>query len=180
MADTKIKDMEGGALGATPVGTEQLWPQNAAGTIDYHWTLDDLSTWIQAEVAAANAGIRYAHIMVFGPSVEMSVGNGKGYYPVRSALNGMNLVQVHALNITAGVTGTADIMVHNLTDTVDMLSTGITIDSTETGSDTAAIPPVINLSNDDVATNDVLRLDVDAVQTTIAQGLIVTLGFQLP
>ena len=33
---------------------------------------------------------------------------------------------------------------------------------------------------DDVATNDVIRIDVDAVHTTPAKGLIVTLNFRLP
>ena len=51
---------------------------------------------------------------------------------------------------------------------------------TETGSDTAATAAVINASNDHVNTNDVIRVDLDAVQTTAAKGLIVTLGFQLP
>jgi hypothetical protein len=58
-----------------------------------------------------------------------------------------------------------------------MLSTKLTIDSGETGSDTAAAAAVINTSNDHVNTNDMLRIDIDAVHTTAAQGLIVTLGF---
>ena len=61
-----------------------------------------------------------------------------------------------------------------------MLSTKITIDSGETGSDTAATAAVIDTSNDDVASWDVLRIDVDAVSTTAAKGLIVTLEFRLP
>ena len=61
-----------------------------------------------------------------------------------------------------------------------MLSTKLTIDSAETGSDTAATPAVIDTSNDDVSENDLLRVDVDAVQTTAAKGLWITLGFQLP
>ena len=58
-----------------------------------------------------------------------------------------------------------------------MLSTKITIDSGETGSDTAATAAVIDTANDDVATNDVIRLDVDAISTTPAQWLIITLQF---
>jgi hypothetical protein len=61
-----------------------------------------------------------------------------------------------------------------------MLSTKLTIDSAETGSDTAAAAAVINTSTDDVATNDLLRIDVDAVSTTAPKGLIITLEFQLP
>jgi hypothetical protein len=61
-----------------------------------------------------------------------------------------------------------------------MLSTKLTIDSGETGSDTAATAAVIDTTKDDVATNDLLRIDVDATATTKAKGLIITLGFQLP
>lgn len=83
----------------------------------------------------------------------------------------------HAEVITAGTTGTTDIQIYNVDNAVDMLSTKLTIDSAETGSDTAATAAVINTSNDDVDENDVIRIDVDAVSTTPAVGLIVTLGF---
>ena len=92
----------------------------------------------------------------------------------------MDLVDVHAEVITAGTTGTTDIQIHNVTQAADMLSTKLTIDSGETGSDTAAAAAVIDTANDDVAENDMLRIDIDAVSTTAAQGLIVTLGFRLP
>jgi hypothetical protein len=95
-------------------------------------------------------------------------------------MNGMNLVTVHAEVITAGTTNTTNIQIHNATDGQDMLSTGLTIDSTETGSDTAATPAVINASYDDVATNDVIRIDVDQVSSTAAKGLLVTMEFRLP
>ena len=92
----------------------------------------------------------------------------------------MNLVEVHAEVITAGTTNTTDIQIANVTDSVDMLSTKLTIDSGETGSDTAATAAAINTSNDDVTTNDMLRIDVDAVSSTAPKGLIVTLTFRLP
>lgn len=131
-------------------------------------------------LAGANIGIRYVQAVVFDFATSAATGDGKFYFTIPAALNGMNLVSVHARVITAGTTGTMDIQFHNVTDAVDMLSTKLTIDSAETGSETAATPAVINASNDDVATNDLIRVDVDAVQTTPAQGLIVTLGFQLP
>lgn len=92
----------------------------------------------------------------------------------------MNLVRVHARVITAGTTGTTDIQIANVTDAVDMLSTKLTIDSAATGSDTAATAAVINTATDDVVTNDLLRIDIDAASTTKPKGLIVTLEFQLP
>ena len=109
-----------------------------------------------------------------------AVGDGKFYLHIDDKLAGMNLVRVHAEAITAGTTGTMDIQIANVDAAVDMLSTKLTIDSAETGSDTAATAAVINAANDDVQLNEVLRVDLDAVQTTKAKGLIVTLVFRLP
>jgi hypothetical protein len=119
-------------------------------------------------------------VALFAPGTDAATGDGKAYIHIPPKLNGWNLVYVHALNVTAGTTGTQDIQIANVTDVVDMLSTKITIDSTEKGSDTAATAPVIDTTKDDVATNDILRIDVDAVQTTKGKGTIVTLGFQAP
>ena len=106
--------------------------------------------------------------------------DGIFYFHIPASLNGMNLVSVHGLVVTAGTTGTTDWQLYNLTDSQDMLSTKLTIDTTETGSNTAATPAVINTSYDDVATNDVIRLDCDAISTTAAKGTIISLSFQLP
>lgn len=131
-------------------------------------------------LAGSNYGIEYVQVALFAPATDASIGDGKAYIHIPPKLNGWNLVYVHALNPTAGTTGTQDIQIHNVTDAADMLTTKITIDSTEKGSDTAATPAVINTGADDVATNDILRIDVDAVQTTAGKGTVVTLGFQLP
>lgn len=123
---------------------------------------------------------RYLQALLFDFDQAVTIGDGKYYLHIPPELNGMNLTYVHARVITAGTGATTDIQIHNVTDTVDMLSTKITIDSTEVGSDTAATPAVINTANDDVATNDLLRIDVDAVPGTAPEGLLVTLGFQNP
>jgi len=125
-------------------------------------------------------GRKAIQITCFDYTANTTTGDGKGYFVVPEEMNGMNLVRVHARVITAGTTNTTDIQIANVTDSQDMLSTKITIDSTETGSDSAATAPVINATYDDVATNDLLRIDVDAISTTAAKGLIVTLEFQLP
>jgi len=110
-----------------------------------------------------------------------AIGDGKIYFTIPSWMNGMNLTAVHARVITAGTTGTMDIQIANVTDSVDMLSTKLTIDSGETGSDTAATAYVIDGTKDDVATNDLLRIDVDAVHSgTAAKGLIIRLEFNYP
>ena len=109
--------------------------------------------------------------------------HGKFYLHIPAGLNGMNLVEVHSEVITAGNGSTVDVQLHNVTHTADMLSTSLTINSTKHGSDEAGTTAaVINTSEDDVATNDLIRIDVDGNggDTTIAKGLIVTLGFRIP
>ena len=130
-------------------------------------------------LAGSNLGTKSLQVTAFDYKTNITVGDGAAYVTVPSSYAGMNLVAVHARVITAGTTGRTDIQIYNLTQTADMLSTKITIDSGETGSDTAATAAVIDTSNDDVASWDVLRIDVDAISTTAPKGLIVTMEFRL-
>jgi hypothetical protein len=109
----------------------------------------------------------------------LTTGDGKMYFTIPVELNGMDLVTVGAHVYTASSSGTPTVMIHNLTDTVDMLSTAITIDANEKDSSTAATPAVIDTANDDVVTGDEIRIDVDAAGTGTA-GLEVRLGFRTP
>lgn len=117
-------------------------------------------------------------------TTDVETGNGAFYFHIGERLDGMNLVYCHAEDITVATgtgTQTTTIQIHNVTDTADMLSTELTIDEDENGSDTAATAYVINTATDDVAENDVIRIDIDAVPgTTPGKGLIVTLGFENP
>jgi len=115
-----------------------------------------------------------------GAAVALTVGDGKIYIPIPPELNGMNLVGVFFAVKVAGTTGTTDFQIHNVTDAVDMLSTKATIDSGETNTATAATPAVIDTTKDDVATNDILRIDLDAISTTAPKGLMFYLRFALP
>lgn len=124
--------------------------------------------------------IEYYQLAIVDRTTDVSIGDGKYYITFPTALDWRNLVSVHARVITAWTTWTTDIQIHNVTDAVDVLSTKLTIDSGETGSDTAATAAVINTSNDDVDSYDLRRVDVDAVSTTAPKWLIVTLWFQLP
>lgn len=186
---TKLGNIETGAT-ADLTGAEivALLEALTASSRLSHTKLDDVGVsdhhakYTDAEAQAAI--VRYFVCICFDWTTDVATGDGKFYFHIPLALNGMNLVYCHALVITAGTTNTLDIQVNNVTDSnggeVDFLSTKLTVDSGETGSDTAATPYVIDTTKDDVATNDVIRIDVDAVHTTPAKGLIVTLGFQLP
>ena len=123
-------------------------------------------------LAGSNFGERVVEIFVVERATDVTLGEGKADFHVPSTLAGMNLVEVHAEVITAGTTNTTDIQITNVTipaSPVDMLSTKLTINSGDTGSDTATAA-VIDDANDDVTTNDMLRIDVDAVSTTARRG----------
>ena len=138
--------------------------------------IDDADAAAQRVTLGLNT--RTLIVVVFPPLNNVTTGDGAFYITIPPELNGWNLTLPHGRVITAGTTGTMDVQIHNVTDSVDMLSTKLTWDSTEAGTDTAATPCVVNTTYDDVATNDVLRIDVDAVQTTPAKGMIIRLPFQ--
>jgi len=139
--------------------------------------IDHLNTEHDDDGLHAGKIRRTVEVITIGYTMDASVGDGKAYFTVPEELDGMNLGAVHARVITAGTTGTTDIQVRNVTGTADMLSAVITIDSGDTGSDTATAAAVIDAANDDVSTNDLIAIDVDAVSTTAPKGLIVRLRF---
>ena len=102
----------------------------------------------------------------------------------------MNLVSVKANVYTAGTTGTINLDIARCvaattgnvcsSTVADVLTTNLTIDSGENDSADAAAAVAINTSNDDVATGQIYRFDIDAIHTTPSQGMILELTFQLP
>lgn len=115
-------------------------------------------------------------IKVIDDTTVVTTGDGQVIMAVPASVNGMNLVAAHAFVTTVSSSGTPTVQIRNVTDSQDMLSTKITIDASEYTSYTAATPPVINTSYDDVATGDLLAVDVD-VAGTGAKGLGVVLTF---
>lgn len=115
--------------------------------------------------------------VVFGFVTPHVAGDGKGYLSIPAYMDGWKLHVPHARVITAGTTGTLDIQIYNVTQAVDMLTTVLSVDSGETGSDTAATAAVVNAGNATVAAYDLLRIDIDAVQTTAGKGLILQVPF---
>lgn len=145
------------------------WDENAPED-QYHLKATDLASG----EATPNDVVT---ILVSDPNGDaLTTGNGKAYYRVPSTLNGKVLASVAAAVSTASSSGLPTVQIHNVTDAVDMLSIALTIDASETDSSTAATPAVIDAANDDVATGDLLRIDVD-VAGTGTKGLIVELQF---
>ncbi len=131
-------------------------------------------------LAGSEYGVEVVEIMASDMSTAITTGDGKAGFQVPTKLNGWNLIRAHAgLLVAQSSSGTPTIQVRNATQTADMLSTRITIDTNEWTSYTAAVPPVIDAANDDVATGDRILIDLD-VAGTGAKGLVVVLEFQLP
>lgn len=192
MADSNLPDLT--ELNATPADADELYIVDKSDTTDgvsgtnKKITRSNLIGGLQAELSEGafadgdktNYDTRVVTIIPFLDSEDTATGDGAGdvFWRVPSIMNGYNLVEVAAQVQTAGTTGTTDIQIHNVTQAVDMLTTVITIDSGETDSSTAATAAVIDTANDDVATGDQIRIDVDAVSTTAAVGLLVELQFR--
>lgn len=124
------------------------------------------------------------HIPVVAPGTNTATGDGKAMLRIPNWMKGYILTDQEAHVSTPGTTGTLDIQLRRNRRTnattradADMLSTKLTIDTTEYDSEDAATPAVINASNDDVNPGDMVFIDVDAVQTTPAQGLVTELTF---
>ena len=130
--------------------------------------------------ANVNAAVkRIIIIKVIDDVTALTTGDGKTHVTIPIEMNGMNLISVGAHVYTVSSSGLPTVMIHNLTQAVDMLSTAITIDENEKDSKDAVAPAVIDTGNDDVATGDEIRIDVDVAGTDIL-GLEIRLGFQLP
>lgn len=115
-------------------------------------------------------------IKVISDLATLTTGDGQFIFAIPVDLNGRNLTTVAAYVTTVSSSGLPTVQIRNVTQTADMLTTKITIDASELTSYTAATAAVIDTANDDVATGDLIAVDVD-VAGTGAKGLGVILGF---
>ena len=142
-----------------------------------------------ATVDAVNAGLnalkKVCSVQVLSGTTSWSIANGKAYIRIPSALNGMNLVMCGMSVVTKSTLGTPTVQLsrgRQATATSDfvfvsMLSTPLTIDANEYDSKDATAY-VIDTTKDDVATGDVIRVDLTAIGTG-TKGLNLTLTFSL-
>lgn len=113
---------------------------------------------------------------VIDKDTTLTTGDGQDTEPIPSELDGMILIDADAYVDTASTSGLPEIAIYNLTDSVDMLSTLITIDENEKDSYTATTPAIVNTDNDDVVSGDILRVDIDTAGN--AKGLVILLRFR--
>lgn len=155
---------------------------SAAAASDIN-TGTDTAKYLTADaLAGSNAFTELVEIMASDMSTAITTGDGKAGFYVPTMMNGMNLVRASAALLAAQSTsGVPTVQIRRFRSgaSADMLSTRITIDINESTSHTAAAPPVVDTGNDDVATGDLIYVDVD-VAGTGAKGLLVSLEFMLP
>lgn len=139
-------------------------------------------------LAGSQFGTREIHLTVFTYSTAVATGDGKRYFKVPASLNGHNIISVAVTNgAAASSSGNVTVMIargrqSNATTIhtfADVLSTALTIDATEWDSKDATTAAVIDTNNDDLATGDLLRVDVDGAGTG-SQGLYVVIGTRMP
>ena len=123
--------------------------------------------------------VRLYHISLVPTKDTITVGDDKAHFDIPLDISGMNLVYLMACCDTVSSSGAISIMIRNVTDSVDMLSTALTIDENEKSSVTAATPYVIDGAYDDVVEGDTLSGDVDSAGTG-AKGLRIVAGYQYP
>lgn len=121
---------------------------------------------------------------LISPATDVTTGVLDFDFFCEDVLNGHNLTNVIVRHSVAGAGSPASsIQIQRIRSatTVSMLSTPVTIDAGETSSETAAAAFVINASNDDIQTGDILRVWVTAVPTgTAPKGLSVTIETEAP
>jgi hypothetical protein len=174
------------ASGSTiPVNQLTATNADAGGTPALSSTGSDIN--ISLEINPKGTGVVKSKTTVqltpYSVDVFHTVSDGKVGFDIPIELNGFNLVSVRGSVDTAGITGTADFQIRRVRSgtPADMLSTKITIDSNEISTSTAATPAVINTSNDDVVTGDMIYVDQDAIHSgTAAKGGHISLTFAKP
>ena len=155
-ADANI--ITGNKLTSLPAGSKIIVPVGAHSFIELD--NDFISN-------VANRGMQS---VIYLPTIDVAVGDDRGRWEVFEKYDGNDASKAYASVATAGVTGDSTIQIHNLTTGNDILSTPITIATTETqGSG------VINATYQEVSSHDILRIDVDSVAGTAPKGLIVSL-----
>jgi hypothetical protein len=129
--------------------------------------------------------VAHYEIKVFGDAQAVSTGNGKFIFSIpigvgKSALQyGVQtrvLLRISAYVTTVSSSGLVTVMLRNVTQAVDMLTTAVTIDANEFSSNNAATPSVIDQDNLEVNVDDLLAIDVDTAGTG-AKGLGVIAEF---
>lgn len=134
-------------------------------------------------------GTKVIPIQVFDGATAITSGDGKAYVRVPAQLNGMNIVSAAMSVVVKSTTGKPTVQIARGRQSSatsdftysDVLSASrkLTVDVSEYDSRHAVSAAIINPANDDLATGDLLRIDVDASGNP-AKGLNINIICQLP
>lgn len=150
------------------------------------YTFTALELLTAAKLNAMQDNIQFLYDVVMLPrvlgfqlntDVALNVGDDAIRFRIPSSLNGWNISSV-AMSRKSG-TGVLTVQIRNVTDAVDVLSTKLTIDTSETDTLTAATAAVIDTTKDDVATGDQFAIDVDVAGTSTLYAWV-EIGFTKP
>ena len=145
----------------------------------------DAASNAQSKITARSAvwDMKTIIIKVYPEAVAIASGDGKAYFTIPAALNGMNLVSAGGHLYTAATSGVVAVQIANVTSAVDMLSAAKKLEWDVTEKDTAtaaaASAAVIDTAADGVATGEEIRIDIDDAASGAA-GLEVRLSFKAP
>ncbi len=142
---------------------------------------DEFEVALTAFISANEADdIRFMTFVLIAPATDVAVATSIGgdfVIPFTGVIvqDDANPDQISAYNTVAGVTGTMVVDVHKNGTTI-MSTNKLDIETAEKNSSTAATQP--DLSDTVITKGDILTFDVDAIHTTPAKGLKVTLAFR--
>jgi len=148
-------------------------------TASSHSNLTDLDNDDHTQYALVD-GTRIpdtTYVIQTSPSETILTGNGVLYFTVPSSENGRVLKSAHAAVVVESNVDPIQLQIYNITQTVNMLSTIMEIDTGEFSTYTATTPPVVDTDNDDVSTGDRLRIDIQDDGNDAAEGLEIHLVF---
>lgn len=160
------------AAGVTVINTGDITV--LVGTVDTPYAVILGMSDLETDIADVNTNLsnakydkRFIEFVLSSNNDNLAVGDGQGQFTflVPEEFDGWKIVGAHACVYTPSTSGTPTFQLHNVTDAVDILSTKITIDINEYSSYSAATPPVINTSNNTLATGDRIRFDCDVSGT---------------
>lgn len=158
--------------------TGAAWVQRTAASLSYSGVLTATDVAAALDELAGSPRTFSLQINAFASGAAVTVGNGTVGMVVPAFMSGMNVTDVVASVHDKGITGTTDIQIRRRRDGVDadVLTTKVTL-----GDEFSVSDEEVDTGNDDLATGDILYVDVDTVHSgTPPNGLTVVITAQKP
>jgi hypothetical protein len=188
-------DTGAGACILAPSGADTLNGVAASKSATTQWSYVEVwrrstTDWFVAQAVTPDLLRRYVTLNCVPDTTALTTGDGKCYWPAHPDFAGWVIVSVSAhvgavvsssgvVNIDMDVCGAVATGIRCSGTNRDLLSTNMTIDQNEDGTETAATPAVINAANATLAVGEWVRGNIDATGTS-TQGLYVTFALQKP